>query len=225
MNVNGKGYNDSTALLYAAVNGHMEVVKVLVARGADVDAQDSVGGTALMYAVWKGHTDVVRILLAAGAAVDKKGRDGRTALSVAEKDGRAEIIKLLKETAAKPQGPSRSDHPVLAETIYQDAKGFFKIRPPAGWETRDYKEDPRGKVDFQFPPGTGNGKFQAQLKILGMTSPSPDFAALMNNAQREVGRIKQRTGASTKIEEVRLFDSPAVQILLEHPGGLRNEIK
>jgi hypothetical protein len=113
---------------------------------------------------------------------------------------------------------------VLSNSIYEDPKGFFTIRPPAAWETREYKEDPRGKVDFQYPPGTGTGKFQAQLKVLGMASPSADFAALMDNAKAEVARIRQRTGASVRVEETRLFGLPAVGILLALQGGLKSEI-
>ena len=47
----------------AILNGHTEVVKLLLEKGAQVDIQDSSGWTALMDAGLKGHTEVVKLLL------------------------------------------------------------------------------------------------------------------------------------------------------------------
>ena len=51
-----------TALMVAARYGHLEVVKVLLAKGADVNAKDNAGNTALMVAAKYGHPEVVKIL-------------------------------------------------------------------------------------------------------------------------------------------------------------------
>jgi ankyrin repeat protein len=54
-------------LLLAANNGHTDVVKVLLAKGADLKAKDELGETALMCAERCGHMDIARILKDAGA--------------------------------------------------------------------------------------------------------------------------------------------------------------
>ena len=51
----------------AARTGDIEPVKALLARGADVNAEEADGQTALMWAAAEGHVDVVRALLEAGA--------------------------------------------------------------------------------------------------------------------------------------------------------------
>ena len=56
-----------TALLWAALRGHHEVVKVLIEHRADVNAQDSNGWTPLRWAESKGHTQTVALLQEAGA--------------------------------------------------------------------------------------------------------------------------------------------------------------
>jgi len=52
----------------ASRNGHKEIVKALIAKGADVNAKDNEGrNTALFYAASHGHQDVVKALKQAGA--------------------------------------------------------------------------------------------------------------------------------------------------------------
>ena len=69
-NVEDRGMKgDCTPLMEAASAGHTDIVRLLIAHGADVNAQSSSGNTPLMYACAGGHEDVVRVLLEAGAHV------------------------------------------------------------------------------------------------------------------------------------------------------------
>lgn len=73
-----------TPLIAASSEGHLEVVKLLVAAKANVDAKDQDQTTALMAAAARGHVDVARELVAvAGAAVNEQNADGHTALMFA----------------------------------------------------------------------------------------------------------------------------------------------
>ena len=70
-NVEDRGMKgDCTPLMEAASAGHTDIVRLLIAHGADVNAQSSSGNTPLMYACAGGHEDVVRVLLEAGAHVE-----------------------------------------------------------------------------------------------------------------------------------------------------------
>jgi ankyrin repeat protein len=51
----------------AAEEGYTEIVKLLIEKGADVNATDILGDTALMYAAEEGRTETVNLLKAAGA--------------------------------------------------------------------------------------------------------------------------------------------------------------
>ena len=57
-----------TPLIYAAQSGHEALVRLLLERGADVEAKDRGGETALIYAAESGHEAVVRLLKSAGAS-------------------------------------------------------------------------------------------------------------------------------------------------------------
>lgn len=56
-----------------------ETIKLLLTKGADVNARSD-DGTALMFAVRWGHTEIVKLLLDAGAQVDARHRLGYSAL-------------------------------------------------------------------------------------------------------------------------------------------------
>jgi hypothetical protein len=81
----------------AAANGDLNLVKSLIAQGADVNNRENGSfRTPLHLAAENGHVDVVAELLAGGADVTALGSD-RTALQWAEQKGHAEIVELLRK--------------------------------------------------------------------------------------------------------------------------------
>jgi ankyrin repeat protein len=57
------------ALMYAAQNGHLEVVRVLLDRGCNVNHAALTGFTALMTAAKSDHLSVAQMLIENGAVV------------------------------------------------------------------------------------------------------------------------------------------------------------
>ena len=115
--VNVRAKNGSTALMWAATLDRGELVKLLIARDAemtlhiaamlgnvteiqkivhtakDVNSRDSQGWTPLMYASWKGNSDVVNLLLEKGADINVQRKDGSTALLDAIGRGRVDVAR------------------------------------------------------------------------------------------------------------------------------------
>jgi ankyrin repeat protein len=86
-----------TALMLAALKGHLGIVKRLRARGAVLDRP---GWTPLIYAATGGHDDVVRFLLAEGASIDAASPNGTTALMMAVREEKFSTAELLIERGA-----------------------------------------------------------------------------------------------------------------------------
>ena len=89
------------ALIVAAREGHLAIVKLLVSKGADVNGQLPWGYTALMLAARDGYLDVVKYLLENGANVSIKNKGGETALMLAMENDQPEIVILLQRAGAR----------------------------------------------------------------------------------------------------------------------------
>jgi len=107
----GANYNiiidNKTPLMIAAVLGGvvgdtLEVMKVLIRAGADINTKNSNGWTALMYAASRNNKEAVKMLISAGADVNAKTSDGWTALMKAAHSllNPKEIVKNLISAGA-----------------------------------------------------------------------------------------------------------------------------
>ncbi|XP_033224897.1 ankyrin repeat domain-containing protein 17-like isoform X3 [Belonocnema kinseyi] len=100
-NVEDRGIKgDCTPLMEAASAGHADIVRLLIAHGADVNAQSTSGNTPLMYACAGGHEEVVRALLDAGANVEDHNENGHTPLMEAASAGHVPVAKILLDHGA-----------------------------------------------------------------------------------------------------------------------------
>ncbi|MFH1642606.1 MAG: ankyrin repeat domain-containing protein [Nanoarchaeota archaeon] len=80
---------------FTAYSQDLNSEKDLLAKGADVNAKDYVGGeTALIEAAWAGRTEIVEILLSKGADIEAASY-GRTALYFAAMRGQTKTIEVL----------------------------------------------------------------------------------------------------------------------------------
>jgi ankyrin repeat protein len=94
-----------TALHFAAFFGHPEAAKLLVERGADLEArstntQFALDAAPLHSASAAGQLEVCEVLLEAGADVNAVQHGGYTALLDAAANGNAELVALLLERGA-----------------------------------------------------------------------------------------------------------------------------
>lgn len=89
-----------SALAVAADRGNTEVVRILLAHGADVNARGPEGDTALKQAAFWGRTECARLLIAHGADVNDVDPAGTAALIMAVSNGHSETVRLLLEGGA-----------------------------------------------------------------------------------------------------------------------------
>ena len=108
---------EQTALIWAAAEGHAEVVAELIRAGADFQGTLPSGFTPLLFAVRNGHLEVVKTLVKAGADVNQRIdpdpdwrhmgyrarlRPGATALHVAVENGHFELGAYLLGAGIDP---------------------------------------------------------------------------------------------------------------------------
>jgi ankyrin repeat protein len=86
--------DDNYTLIYAFYNGNLEVIKFLVEKGANIQADDNY---ALRYASYNGNLEVVKYLVEKGADVQAKNN---CALIWASRNKHLEVVNFLVEKGA-----------------------------------------------------------------------------------------------------------------------------
>jgi outer membrane protein assembly factor BamB len=121
---------DSTALLFAANRGHLEMVRYLIEAGADVDHRETFFNTsAFDYAVWQEHDEVQELLIAAGA------------------DQREEALEL----AAQAERPELARVAVKAGPIQASTLESLRARDDLPAEVRAALSEARSRPDPEPP--------------------------------------------------------------------------
>jgi ankyrin repeat protein len=98
--VDVRGPDGATALLWAAHKGDRELVAALLERKANSDAANDYGVTPLAAAAVEADAEIIEALLEAGADVEAANAEGQTALMVVARTGRVQAARLLLEHGA-----------------------------------------------------------------------------------------------------------------------------
>ncbi|KAF4345134.1 ankyrin repeat domain protein [Fusarium beomiforme] len=128
-NSNATGEVYGNAVTAAAFDGTVEIIKLLLDAGADVNSSD---GWALQTAAAQGHVDVVNLLLERGANVNATTTHTNmlqcTALQAAVESGKEDIVDILLEHGADPNlGGGEFTHPIIAAASKGEEAIFKKL--------------------------------------------------------------------------------------------------
>ena len=99
--VNSRGPDGSTQLLWAVHRGDLVAVKRLIGAHADVSLANNYGATPMSEAAMVGNTELLSALLKAGADVNSPNSEGQTALMLVARTGHVDAAKLLLEHGAQ----------------------------------------------------------------------------------------------------------------------------
>ena len=105
---------ERTALHYAAARGRLEIVDMLLNKGARVDLSDLSQQTALHKAAAGGHTGVCRTIVLAMADANAGDASGVTPLMLAAKSGVVECVQVLMRHGARTSETDAEGNPALA---------------------------------------------------------------------------------------------------------------
>ncbi len=113
--VDARNQNRITTLIAACALKHMDIVNLLLASGANVNARGNEGENALLAAV--GNAALVKLLLSHGADVNAKAADGTTPLLAAAIGTSVTTIKLLLSHGADVNAKDNSGGTALMEAV------------------------------------------------------------------------------------------------------------
>jgi hypothetical protein len=161
--VSSRCIRDANLLYISSYHGHNKVVKILLEKGADVDAKGGCLGTALQAAASNGEEEIVAILLEKGADVNAQGGSFGTALQVAISEGEEKIVVMLLEKGADVNAQGGPLGTALQVAVYRGKEEIVAMRlengadvnaqeVPLGFELQDAaSEGEREKIVATLP--------------------------------------------------------------------------
>ncbi|KAG5522437.1 hypothetical protein RHGRI_034574 [Rhododendron griersonianum] len=119
--------------------GNVEIVEILLSRGADVNLKNDGGRTALHYAASKGWLKIAEILLSHDAKIDLKDKVGCSPLHRAASTGNSELCELLIEEGAEIDATDRAGQTPLMNAVICENKevALLLIRHGADVDVED----------------------------------------------------------------------------------------
>lgn len=124
--------NNNFDLKKAARTGNLELVKLLVDMGTDVNAKGYGAATALHYASVNGHIDVVQFLIKQGADVNSADDKGGTALIYSVWKRHIKIVRILIKSGANVNAITNDGRTALGVAQAEGDVGIEKILREAG---------------------------------------------------------------------------------------------
>ena len=117
-----------SALHIVCINGCVGVAKLLIQKGADVNAATKEEGwTSLHFAAMNGHADVANLLIRNGAHVNALAKDNLTNLHYAVLNGHVDVVNLLIRNGADVNAVTKINWTSLHIAIHEEHVDIAKL--------------------------------------------------------------------------------------------------
>ncbi|ESO84029.1 hypothetical protein LOTGIDRAFT_210994 [Lottia gigantea] len=144
-----------SATLWAAHNGNLEALRLIVGRGGDVEKADYLGFTALHLASKGGHLDVVCFLVNWGCNLYALDNEQHTALDLAELVDKQDIVKILdtaidKQNTKNPKKVSKLKEEAI-RCSDRNRKLYERLQDEAARKAEKEQRQREAENDFRAP--------------------------------------------------------------------------
>ena len=192
-------------------NQDLACAQRLLDAGADINAQNTVGGTPLLYASQRGSVSAVEFLLRNSAEVDGLSSHGETPLTVAIQANKHDIPRILIAHRANLAHHTPTSRSLLHEAAqYGDEKTLrlltsFKIR---GVKREEKCSDGKTARDLAGKREDVNGAwrlaFAELLASVDESTPEPSHESGRRFSFKSLGSIQQRLSDLVRVAEGKL---------------------
>jgi ankyrin repeat protein len=210
-NVNAKEVSrGQTALMWAVAQQHLEVARLLIEAGADVEARtlsyaqrvsldgerpndvapadyQKGGSTPLLFAARVGDLESAKLLLAAGANVNDTAPDGMSAVVLATRSGHEKFAQFLIEQGADPNAADAGYSALHAAVLMGDL-GLVKT-------LLAHRANPNAPLTKGTPIRRGGEDLELPLRLMGATP----FLLAAKYADVNILRVLAAGGADPRI--------------------------
>ena len=181
-----------TTLAWAASQGDEDVVKALLACGANPNHKDTIGSTPLHMSVYASSPECLRLLLNANADVDIKDYDGDTPLTIAaQAENRTDFLELFLAHGADIECTNSFDNTPLRLSAAANNPKQVSLLLRRGANINASESD--GRTAFH---SAIMYRSSAVVKIL-MDNPALDYELKLDNGSTAIHIAAQYTDFET----------------------------
>lgn len=155
-----------SAIIFAANNGHLDVVKELIALGANIEDRSNNWKTPLLWASLWGHFPVAKYLVSIGANISATDVYGLTTVMSATLSGNANLVQYLIEQGANVKAKNYYNGTAYSIAKSKGNEEVLTILRPYFSEEEDY----RSPYEILFSVVYEYVAFFSQLFISEITS-------------------------------------------------------
>lgn len=208
--INAKDADGMTPLLYAAFEGKLEAMKLMIGRGGDPDKTDQFGNSALHLSSAKGHIACVDYLCKFGANLFALDIDNHNPQQLAAINNREDILRYLDAAAAHLEATDKKKAYSMKEKAKKAAEKRIKefVKQQQKTERASVKKN-RGMLSL------GKKMFGSHGNLTTIDK-NPDF-----NGNGNGGTVTMRGAAERKKDQLKFQRKQSKQMNGEN-GSIKN---
>lgn len=187
------GSRIGSGLMIGAWEGKLELMRLFLARGADIDKLNASGESAIALAAWRGRLDVVKWLLERGARINAPQRQW-SALHYAVFAGHTEVADFLIAQGADINAKSTNGSSVLMMAVYEGHQGLARQLIEKGAERTAKNDWGDGALEWAMR--------HDRLELARMVSNPEEFNIAVSQPKEKWGAPVRSLRSSKELEEL-----------------------
>lgn len=185
------GSRIGSGLMFGAWEGKLEVMRLFLARGADINLLNSNGESAIALAAWRGNLEGVKWLLERGARINAPAKHW-SALHYAVFAGHAEVADFLIEQGADIDAQSSNGSSVLMMAVYEGHKDLARKLIEKGADRTPKNDWGDGALEWAMR--------QDRLELARMVSNPEEFNIAVSQPKEKWGEPMRSMRTSKELE-------------------------
>lgn len=211
---NARDDGGMTPTLWAAFEGHIDALRLLVARGGEPDKADYFGNTALHLAAARGHEYCVRFLVKFGCNIWSLDIDRHSARELAAINGWEKILQFLDLAQADQEMSKKCK--ILKAKAEKDAEKRLKeyVKRQKTAEMKAEKEQKkllkdRAKIDTESANDNILPHRPSILTFKGRVKPSPTYSDIVGTGtgtKRQGSAVHRKALARKAVDDFKVVE-------------------
>ena len=187
------GSRIGSGLMIGAWEGNIELMRLFISRGADINQANANGETALTLAAWRGNLEAARWLVERGAHINAPARQW-SPLHYAVLAGQTPVVDYLMAEGADINALSTNGSSVLMLAVYEGRQELAQKLIDRGADRRPKNDWGDGALEWAMRNNN--------LAIARMLAEPEEFKAALNEPREKWGKPSGSVAMSAELEEL-----------------------